>query len=191
MRWFRSLFYGLSTAIAASPALMPRAPTGSFNLYAYGTGIGGAPVFYAGDVVYLGQLSSLNSTEAAPVLFETGDNNALKGNPNTTSSTTSPSWSNVTLFVPGPTSSSHKVGFSNTTTNGTVSASGFVFYGQDVLHENSNGNLETLWYAVPASMDSVWSLNWNSTGDETEGIIMVSLRSAAPSRPDFDEDADA
>lgn len=43
------LLLGLPVAIVGSPALLPRAPTGPFTLYAYGEGIGGVPLFTSGS----------------------------------------------------------------------------------------------------------------------------------------------
>ncbi|KAI5919171.1 hypothetical protein F4810DRAFT_688691 [Camillea tinctor] len=186
MRWSQTILLGASTAMAANPALMARAPTGSFNLYAYGDGIGGAPIIYNGESVYVGLPAAFsNSTEAAPVLFDLSDN-VLTGNPNTTSSS-SPSWSNVTMFIPASGSSSHSIGFvSGSSSNSSITTDGFLFYGQAVLHKNSAGSLETLWYAIPTDVDRVWTLAWNSTSDSTNGTVPISLRSTAPTTTGFD-----
>ncbi|KAI0887736.1 uncharacterized protein GGS22DRAFT_88557 [Annulohypoxylon maeteangense] len=175
------LLIGLPMALAASPAVMRRGPTSNFSLYAYGDGIGGAQVFTTGDGAFVGSASSSNSTEAAPVLFDVGTDNALLGSPNATETT--PSWSNLTFNVPDTTSSGHQVSFSNSTTNSTTgrSASGFVFYGQYLFHQNTGGNLQSMWYALPSDQDGVWTLNWNSTGDDTDGQVIVTLRAVAPS----------
>ncbi|CAJ2512546.1 Uu.00g055610.m01.CDS01 [Anthostomella pinea] len=188
MRFQNLLPLGLPMVLAGSPAAMKRAPTGPFNLYAYGDGIGGAPVFTSGDVAYLGNKSELNDAEASPVLFTVGASNTLYGSPNVTDEETTPSWSNVTFYVPGPASSSHTVGFTNSTPETNVSASGFIFYGQFALHENADGNLETLWYATPTEYDGVWSLDWNTTDDESEEAVLVTLKSTAPSKPLLDKE---
>lgn len=46
-----------------------------------------------------------------------------------------------------------------------------------------DGALTTLWYAAPTDTDGVWTLNWNSTDDTTDGQVIVSLKTKAPSRP--------
>ncbi|KAI0595723.1 hypothetical protein F4775DRAFT_568041 [Biscogniauxia sp. FL1348] len=182
MRSFQTVLLAASTVMAANPALMARAPTGSFNLFAYGSDLGGAPVIYDGETVYVGFPSLFNSTEAAPVLFDLSDN-VLTGSPNTTTNS-SPSWSNVTLFIPSTTSSSHAVGFiSGSSSNSSILTSGFMFYGQDVLHKSSSGSLETEWYAVPTGTEHIWTLEWNITSDAVNGTVPVSLRSAKPSTP--------
>ncbi|KAI2470211.1 hypothetical protein F4781DRAFT_186475 [Annulohypoxylon bovei var. microspora] len=177
------LLLGLPMAIAVSPAVMKRAPTSPFVLYAYGDGIGGAAVFTTGDGAFVGSASSSNSTEAAAVSFEVGTDNSLLGSPNTTTGDTTPTWSNLTFNVPDTTSSSHQVAFSNSTNSTTGrSSSGFTFYGQFLLH-NTDGSLKSMWYALPSGQDGIWTLNWNSTGDDTDGQVIVTLKATAPSTP--------
>ncbi|KAI0899030.1 hypothetical protein F4806DRAFT_322590 [Annulohypoxylon nitens] len=174
------LLIGLPMAFAASPAVMRRGPTTNFSLYAYGDGIGGAQVFTTGDGAFVGSASSSNSTEAAPVVFDVGTDNALLGSPNATD--TSPTWSNLTFNVPDTTASGHQVSFSNSTNSTTGrSSSGFLFYGQYLFHQSTGGDLKSEWYALPSGQDGVWSLNWNSTGDDTDGKVIVTLRAIAPS----------
>ncbi len=111
----------------------------------------------------------------------TDGGDVLIGNPNITSTTST--WSNVTYFVPGPTSTSHSTGFANSTTasDGTTS-SGFVFYGQ-VLLLQQDGKLQTLWFAVPTGTDGIYSLNWNETSDGTDAAVPVSLKTRPPTKP--------
>ncbi|KAI1211176.1 uncharacterized protein F4807DRAFT_419281 [Annulohypoxylon truncatum] len=177
----KSLFLiGLPMAFAASPALMRRGPTTNFSLYAYGDGIGGAQVFTTGQGAFVGSASASNSTQAAPVLFDVGTDNSLLGSPNTTDTT--PTWSNLTFNVPDTITAGHQVSFSNSSTNSSGrSASGFIFYGQYLFHQASSGDLKSMWYALPSGQDGIWTLNWNSTGDTTEGQVIVTLRAVAPS----------
>ncbi|KAI1100368.1 hypothetical protein F4804DRAFT_47697 [Jackrogersella minutella] len=185
------LLLGLPMVIAASPALMQRAPTSPFALYAYGDGIGGAPLFTTGDGAFIGTTTQVNSTQAAPVVFEVGTDNALLGNPNTTASDTTPTWSNLTFNVPDTTTAGHQVAFSNSSNSTTGrSGSGFVFYGSFLFHKNTEGGLKSMWYALPSDTDGVWSLNWNSTGDDTTGQVLITLKTTAPSTPDTDTDTD-
>ncbi|KAI1079055.1 hypothetical protein F5B20DRAFT_191317 [Whalleya microplaca] len=185
------ILLGASMVVAGSPHVVKRAPTSPFVLYAYGDGIGGAPIFTSGDRAYLGDSFRLNSSEAAPVQFTTGTDDALLGSPNsTTDSTSTPTWSNLTFLIPGPTSSSHDVGFTNSTPGSDMSASGFIFYGQFLLHQNTDGSLKSMWYALPTGTDRVWTLGWNSTGDDTEGKVTLTLKATAPSiKTDLDESA--
>ncbi|KAI4862340.1 hypothetical protein F4820DRAFT_430871 [Hypoxylon rubiginosum] len=174
------LLLGLPVAIAGA-ALEQRAPKSPFGLYAYGDGIGGAPVFTSGRKAYIGNSSLLEDIEAAPVEFMTTSDEELVGSPNTTANSGSPTWSNVTLLVPDTSSDSHQVGFTNSTPGSGMSANGFVFYGEFLLHKSSDGNLKSLWYAVPLEQDGIWSLEWNSTGDDTSGQILLTLKATAPS----------
>ncbi|KAI0851190.1 hypothetical protein F5Y00DRAFT_16599 [Daldinia vernicosa] len=182
MHVLQSLILGIPAVIAGSPILVERAPTSPFALFAYGDGIGGAPVFTDGDGAYIGQVTSLNDSEAAQVEFNAGTDNTLLANPNTTTTGNTPTWSNLTFIVPDTTSSSHKVEFTNSTTTGDRSGTGFVFYGEFLLHKSTDGDLKAMWYAVPSGQDNVWTLNWNSTDDDTEGKVIVTLKATPPSR---------
>lgn len=102
------------------------------------------------------------------------------GSPNTTSNEPTPTWSNLTLLVPETTSDSHEVGFTNSTPGSGMSANGFTFYGEVLLHKGNDGKLKSLWYAVPLDQDGIWSLEWNSTGDDTTGQIPLTLSATAP-----------
>ncbi|KAI1387161.1 uncharacterized protein F4822DRAFT_405640 [Hypoxylon trugodes] len=175
------ILLGLPMAIVGSPTER-RAPTSPFGLYAYGDGIGGSPVFTTGDGAFIGKASEVGNTEAAPVEFELSSDNSLVGNPNTTTGDSAPTWSNLTFNVPDSTSSGHQVGFTNSTSDGDRSVTNFVFYGQFLLYKNTDGSLKSLWYAVPSDEDGVWTLNWNSTGDESDGQVIVSLRAIPPSK---------
>ncbi|KAI1762276.1 hypothetical protein GGR53DRAFT_502087 [Hypoxylon sp. FL1150] len=170
---------GLPVAIAGA-AIKARAPGTPFALYAYGTGIGGAPVFTSGYKAYIGNASLLQNTEAADVEFTATSTEELVGSPNTTANDANPTWSNLTLLVPATTSDSHEVSFTNSTPGSGMSASGFTFYGEVLLHKGSDGSLKSLWYATPLSQDGVWSLEWNSTGDDTSGQIPLTLSATAP-----------
>ncbi|KAI1771422.1 hypothetical protein F4818DRAFT_445113 [Hypoxylon cercidicola] len=172
------ILLGLPVAIFGA-VIEQRAPKSPFGLFAYGDGIGGAPVFTSGRRAYIGNASLLEDTEAAPVVFNTTSNEELVGSPNTTASEGSPTWSNLTLLVPDTTSPSHQVGFTNSTPGNGMSASGFVFYGEFLLKKARDGNLKSLWYAVPMEKEGIWSLEWNSTGDN--GETLLTLKATAPS----------
>lgn len=106
---------------------------------------------------------------------------SFSGNPNTTAvPSLTPSWSNLTLAIPSSSSSSHAVTLissSNATSDTTTT--GFTFYGRFVFIQES-GAFESLFYAVPTENGDIWNLNWNATGDGTEGQVLVSLRNAKP-----------
>ncbi|KAK6956680.1 hypothetical protein Daesc_001959 [Daldinia eschscholtzii] len=181
MRLLQSLILGIPVVVAGSPVLVERAPTAPFGLFAYGEGIGGAPVFTTGDGAYIGTATHTDDSEAAQVEFITATDSSLLANPNVTAAN-EPTWSNLTFNVPDNTTSSHQVGFTNTTTDGKRSGFGFVFYGEFLLHKSVEGDLESMWYAVPSDQDGIWSLNWNSTDDDTEGKVLVTLKATPPSK---------
>ncbi|KAF3068424.1 putative cytochrome p450 protein [Daldinia childiae] len=182
MHLLQSLMLGIPMALAGSPIIVQRAPTAPFGLFAYGDGIGGAPVFTDGENAFIGRATRSNDSEAAQIQFISGTDNSLLASPNTTTGN-APTWSNLTFMVPDTTSSSHQVGFTNSTTSTDRSGSGFVFYGDFLLHKNTDGDLKALWYAVPSDEDRIWTLNWNSTDDDTEGKVVVTLKATPPSRP--------
>ncbi|KAI1653265.1 hypothetical protein F4813DRAFT_375254 [Daldinia decipiens] len=181
MHVLQSLILGIPVVVAGSPMLIERSPTSPFALFAYGDGIGGAPVFTDGESAYIGRATRLNDSEAAQVQFIGGTDNSLLASPNTTAGN-APTWSNLTFMVPDMTSSSHQVGFANSTISGGGSASEFVFYGDFLLHKNTDGDINGLWYAVPSDEDRIWTLNWNSTDDDTEEKVLVTLKATPPSR---------
>ncbi|KAI0450051.1 hypothetical protein F5B21DRAFT_448371 [Xylaria acuta] len=161
------------------------APVGPFGLYAYGGPITGAQVFYSHEVAYIGDQTQMDDDEAARVVFTTGPNNGLVGNPDMKSSRGFPSWSNKAFFVPTSTASSHRVGFTSKTAGPDADADteGFVFYGATALHQSADNALHGLWSVVPTFSKKIWALQWNATDDGSGDYISVTLRSTPPSRP--------
>ncbi|KAH6871204.1 hypothetical protein B0T10DRAFT_568447 [Thelonectria olida] len=169
----------------ASGSTVPRASQpDSFQIYGYGADIGGLPLFYSGGNAYFGDYTLVDDNEAAPVVFTASDTTWL-GSPNATvfsNSSSVPSWSNKTFAVPSSSSSTHEVGFVNGTTNSSsFLTDGFTFYGTFILVSGSNGELESLWYALPSDTDGIYALEWNSTSDSTDGKILLTLKRTPPS----------
>ncbi|OTB09365.1 hypothetical protein M426DRAFT_315924 [Hypoxylon sp. CI-4A] len=177
----RFLLLSLPVALAGASAVMKRAPTSPFALYAYGDNIGGAAVFTTGSGAYIGNSSVFDDAEADTVEFQMSTESTLVGSPNATTGV-SPSWSNLTFSVPDDDSSDHQVSFQNSTSGTGRLATGFLFYGDVLLHKNTDSSLNSLWYVVPTEYDDVWALNWNETGDETDGKVLVSLRTTVPTK---------
>ncbi|KAI1349469.1 hypothetical protein F5Y01DRAFT_185135 [Xylaria sp. FL0043] len=163
------------------------APSGPFELYAYGGGVSGAQVFYSKGAAFVGNQTQTDDGDAASVVFTAGPNNTFVGNPDMTSSRGIPSWANKAFFIPSATSSSHDVGFTSETsgpdTDADVDTSGFIFYGATALHLNADNTLHGLWYVLPTRSPRVWSLHWNATGDKSDGHLSVTLRNVAPAVP--------
>ncbi|GKT45886.1 uncharacterized protein ColSpa_06067 [Colletotrichum spaethianum] len=185
-----ALLLSFAALAAAAPAEhLPRAVSQDnskqFQIYAYGSGIGGLSMFSAGGSdAYFGDHTKFNDSNAAPVIFTPTNNNVWLGAPNTTAlnSTTPPDWSNLTFSVPADGASSHDVGFVNSTsTSSDRRTSGFVFYGTFILVQSSSGGMESMWYATPSSIDGIYTLKWNETGDSTEDKIVLTLKKTPPS----------
>ncbi|KAF2678338.1 hypothetical protein K458DRAFT_348843, partial [Lentithecium fluviatile CBS 122367] len=179
----RSLLLAALPFLALGSRFQRRADPSTFQLYAYGEGFGGLSVFYADGYAYLGDPNLSNSTDAATVTFTATSTNEWLGSPNTTSvtnSTHSPTWSNVTLFIPETGASDTRVGFldSNSTTT-DVLTSAFRFYGQTAMFFGDSGTFETLWTSLQLE-NGIRALYWNDT---SSGQTPLTLRSIAPSAP--------
>ncbi|KAI3529035.1 hypothetical protein CSPX01_15829 [Colletotrichum filicis] len=196
MQHIGSLLLAFATLTAAVPGLAPasvrsaksshvrRADTSSFQIYAYGTGIGGLALFTAGGDAYFGDYTQFNDSNAAPVIFtpEEDDTETWLGAPNTTAVTTTPTWSNLTFTIPTADSGVHNVAFLNSSASTTGrKTSGFSFYGNFVLVEAEDGSFESWWYATATDIDGIYNLRWNETGDDTDDKIILNLRRTAPS----------
>ncbi|KAH6878441.1 hypothetical protein J4E91_010520 [Alternaria rosae] len=155
-------------------------PSATFQLYAYGDSFGGLPLFYADGLAYIGDPSLFNSSEAAVVIFTIDSEHHFIGNPNSTLSNVAPSWSNITLFVPEPSSGDKRVGFlppNNGTGNSTTQTSGFAFYGSTAMLLGDNGSIATSFSGMKLQDSGVYELFWN----ETQGTVPVTLRRVRPS----------
>ncbi|KAK1479623.1 hypothetical protein CCUS01_04752 [Colletotrichum cuscutae] len=196
MQHIGSLLLAFATLTAALPGLAPasvrsaksshvrRADTSSFQIYAYGTGIGGLALFTAGGDAYFGDYTQFNDSIAAPVIFtpEEDDTETWLGAPNTTAVTTAPTWSNLTFTIPTADSGVHNVALLNSSASTTGrKTSGFSFYGNFVLVEAEDGSFESWWYATATDIDGIYNLRWNETGDDTDDKIILNLRRTAPS----------
>ncbi|KAF3809611.1 hypothetical protein GCG54_00012898 [Colletotrichum gloeosporioides] len=195
MQHIGSLILAFASLTAAVPGLAPasvrsaksahvRRDTSSFQIYAYGSGIGGLALFTAGGDAYFGDYTQFNDSNAAPVIFtpQTDDEETWIGAPNTSAVTTTPTWSNLTFTIPSSDSDVHNVAFleSNSSSTGRQT-SGFAFYGNFVLVEADDGSYESLWYATATETDGIYNLRWNETGDDTDDKIILNLRRTAPS----------
>ncbi|KAM5349263.1 hypothetical protein ACJ41O_005770 [Fusarium nematophilum] len=172
------------TAVALSSFATWAYAADSFSLFAYGNGIGGLPMFSTGGDVFVGNFSSVGNPEAAPVLFTTGDS-TWSGSPNTTgyASDQSPTWSNLTFAVPGPSSSSHNVTLVNGTADTSNLVTSFSLYGSFVFVDE-DGTLVSLWYGTPSGVDGVYSLGWNASSDDASSDkVLITLKRTPPSNP--------
>ncbi|KAK6444933.1 hypothetical protein FP744_10001181 [Trichoderma asperellum] len=168
------LSLGSTLCSVASGASTGRNVPSSFNLYAYGHGIGGYPIVYLNGIAHVSSQSQLNtSTQVARFTLSS---NTLVANSNSTDD--NGGFSNATFFVPGPNDSSPQAGFVNGTPPATAISSGWTFYGQTLLLVGSSGQWEGLFSAEPTEQDDIFSLNWNQTSDTA---IPLSVRFTTPS----------
>lgn len=108
-----------------------------------------------------------------------GTSQSWIGNPNTTLTNYTVSWSDVALAVPSSSANDTRVKFvSSNTTDSTAITTGFFFYGSTALLIE-NGQLESSWSALRVS-DRIHALYWNDT---SLGQVPVTLRSTPPSNP--------
>ncbi|WZH42214.1 hypothetical protein QYS62_003204 [Fusarium acuminatum] len=172
--------YNLALAIPTLVAVASAAKnTGPFPLFAYGPGIGGLPLFSTGDEVFIGNFSHSNSSEAAPIQFSVGNGKWL-GSPNTTdeNSARNATWSNYTFAVPGPSSSSHTVKLTNSTSDDGY-VSNFLLYGSFVMLQSDDG-FTSLWYASKTEVDDIYTIGWNASA-ASDDKVPVTLKSTPPS----------
>ncbi|KAL3469803.1 hypothetical protein BJX99DRAFT_240630 [Aspergillus californicus] len=151
----------------------------SFNLYAYGDEIGGFPLYYSEGTAVV----SKNKPENTTAVSFTKSNGGLVGNPNATSSSTDPSFSDAVLFIPGPDSTSHEIGFVNDTdsnkrSDGSEVTTSFVWYGHSLFVEDEAGEMTSLFSIKKSDLGGQYSLLWNVTEEE---VITIGIRSVAPS----------
>ncbi|KAI0149247.1 hypothetical protein BJ166DRAFT_59581 [Pestalotiopsis sp. NC0098] len=183
----------LPLAVQAAPAPQgteppqpgPGVPNMGFELYAYGSDFGGLNVFNWNGLAFLGNASLANDTEAAEVQFmrSPSSTTTMTGNP-VPGPGSSPSWSNVTYYIPADTTTSHQTGFlevDDITTDDLTT--GFVFYGNTAAWEDSTGALQTKWYALPYGDTNLWTLNWDPSTESSSDKVQVTLRTVTPSRP--------
>ncbi|KAL6405201.1 hypothetical protein AUP68_12045 [Ilyonectria robusta] len=173
----------LAPALTFASPVIRAASDSPFSLYAYGTGLGGLRLFTSGaslDEAYVGNYKLVGDDQAAPVIFTKQSDDTLLGSPDT-SVTSTASWSNLTFYVPSPSSSEHAVGFVESADDSSEIVTEFTFYGAWIATSDSTGTLQTLWYVTPTETEGIYSVKWNSTGDSTDGKISIALRTTAPS----------
>ncbi|KAJ4361051.1 uncharacterized protein N0V89_001620 [Didymosphaeria variabile] len=179
---FNKLSLLCTLPLLALGANIKRATPDEFGLYGYGDGFGGFPLFYADGYAYLGEPASSNSSDPAVVTFSpsgSGTSQSWIGNPNTTLTNYTVSWSDVTFAVPSNSASDKRIQFlTSNDTDSDMTTTGFYFYGHTAF-VIEDGQLESPWYALQVS-ERVHALYWNDT---SLGQVPVILRNIAPSNP--------
>ncbi|VUC35898.1 unnamed protein product [Clonostachys rosea] len=176
---------GLMASSATAGSFRRADDTEGFQLYGYGAGVGGLTLFYSGGNAYIGDYTRINNSDAAPVIFTASDGYFL-GSPNATAFSdpddVPTGWEGTSLVIPAASSSSHAVGFSNSTTgNSSIVADSFTTYGAYILVSGDDGSMQSLWYTVPSDTRGVYALKWNSTGENENTTISLTLKKTPPS----------
>lgn len=66
-----------------------------------------------------------------------------------------------------------------------IVTTGFTFYGTTAMLK-IDGQLYTAWYAVPTSIDGIWSVGWNATDlDDTSTAELITVRKVNPPNVPF------
>ncbi|KAF7926489.1 hypothetical protein BELL_0875g00050 [Botrytis elliptica] len=185
------LFGGL-TASAAVLQKRTTSSTDSFHLYAYGTGIGGLPVYYSDGNAFIGNTVPAGSKVNANITFTPtsssewivtpSNSNVTLTNTTTSALVINPSSSGLTNvgFTGAVVGNSTTKGFSASTAgNGTTK--GFITFGNWAMWKNpSTEKIVSNFYATPVC-DGVWQLMWNAEEIDDGSSISVAVRKTAPS----------
>ncbi|CAH0024896.1 unnamed protein product [Clonostachys rhizophaga] len=176
---------GHMASFATAGSFRRAVDTEGFQLYGYGAGVGGLTLFYAGGNAYIGDYTRINNPDAAPVIF-TASEGYLLGSPNATAFSDSddvPTWSGAALAIPAASSSSRAVVFSNSTAgNSSIVTDSFTSYGAYIFVSGDGGSMDSLWYTVPSDIRGVYALKWNSTGENDNSTISLTLKKTPPSK---------
>ncbi|RJE22310.1 hypothetical protein PHISCL_05354 [Aspergillus sclerotialis] len=150
----------------------------TFNIYAYGEGISGFPLFYADGKAQIGNAALSTAKVAQPVYFTISEasRNVWIAHPNTTG--TNPddaAFQTAALSLLGADSTDGTVELKQPTKEliSSNEANIFDFYGDYVLTTTGNIN----FYAVRTDAEGVYSLIWSKAASEH---IPVILRTIAP-----------
>jgi len=178
LRW--ALVLGAAVNAATIPSRVD--PGERFGLFAYGEGVGGLPVFYNEGLAFITDFRAANTTDMVPVLFTLNDT-TLTAQPNpdaptSNNSSSFPGFESAVFGIPAEGASSRQISFlGNETSKGEIT-SGFGFFGQIVFLEDSDGSLQTRFYAEPTDTEGIWALAWNDT--DAEGAIPVTVKDSSP-----------
>ncbi|KAI9742048.1 MAG: hypothetical protein M1834_000438 [Cirrosporium novae-zelandiae] len=156
-------------------------PNGSFRIYAYGPNITGLPIFYANSIAYIGHHAPSNiSDNAAANLTFSMNSTSLYISPTTTKNWTLTSQ----MFIVPESDILSPVGFTSVWTTQTQPknsvSTGFVFYGNQLSWESSDGTLLANFWAEPTTKKDLYILNWNNNNTAESGMSPVLLEYSEP-----------
>ncbi|GME31113.1 hypothetical protein F4775DRAFT_568041 [Neofusicoccum parvum] len=87
---------------------------------------------------------------------------------------------NTKMYIQPNATGLNDMGFTSSA-NSSQTTTGFLFYGKTLFWKSDSGSLETQFYAVPTTIDNVYSLTWGEDGGSMSGVVPVSLRLTEPS----------
>ncbi|KAH8884129.1 hypothetical protein GQ53DRAFT_830052 [Thozetella sp. PMI_491] len=164
-----------------------------FSLFAW-EGVPILPVFYRNGTAVVASYATANATDdLIPLTFAVtdpkgsgtyADGFAITAAPNTSApvqnkATLNPPFSNVTFALPDASSSSRDIKFtSNLGTPGFITK-GFRWAGKVLyVYREDKGALVMQWTVFPTDTPGIWSLAWNISSTQVEGVKAVTLRAS-------------
>ncbi|TEY38585.1 hypothetical protein BOTCAL_0486g00080 [Botryotinia calthae] len=195
MKFTSSLLF-LFGGLASTAVLHKRTSStaDSFHLYAYGTGIGGLPIFYSDGNAFIGNTIPEGSKVNANITFTPSSSSEWIVTPSSSGNNVAFTNTTTSALVINPTSSGlTHVGFTgaavgNSTTKGlSVSTAGngttkgFISFGNWAMWKDpSTEKIVSNFYATP-HCDGVWQLMWNAEDVDDGSSVSVAVRKTAPS----------
>ncbi|KAJ6007145.1 hypothetical protein N7499_000809 [Penicillium canescens] len=171
------LFVASAVVCSAQP-LEARQSTSSFNLYAYGEGISGLPVFYKDGTAQVVDSSKVDTSPMTQVYFTYSDSSSSTwvAHPRSTDTTTivssAPFTTNLIYLAQGDTA--NPVSFTETseTARSGKLTDVWSLYGNYVLVSVSGAN----FYAKSTGTDGLYSLLWSTSAEAMTDTIPLTLR---------------
>ncbi|KAF9883708.1 hypothetical protein FE257_003046 [Aspergillus nanangensis] len=151
----------------------------SFQLYAYGEGIGGLPVFYADGNAQIGNQSLSNSTEVVSIYctIDLDSPKVWRALPNMTESPDARFESMIFNLPTLSGSSGGNVGFADPDDLARLDTKPLTLYGNFVLIDSTNAN----FFGSRAGADGVYNLGWNAAEQADDHRVSLTLRTVPPS----------
>ncbi|KAF7960386.1 hypothetical protein EAE96_000069 [Botrytis aclada] len=190
---FTSPLLFLFGGLTASAAVLQRraSPTDPFHLYAYGTGIGGLPVYYSDGNAFIGNTVPADSKVNANITFTPTSTSEWIVTPSSSNVTLTNTTASALVINPSP-SKLTNVGFTgavvgnstikglSASTAGNGTTKGFIAFGNWAMWKNpSTEKIVSNFYATPVC-DGVWQLMWNAEEIDDGSSISVAVRKTAP-----------
>ncbi|ESZ91802.1 hypothetical protein SBOR_7818 [Sclerotinia borealis F-4128] len=178
MKFISSLLF-LFGGLTASAAVIEKRATSSFHLYAYGTGIGGLPIYYSDGNAFVGNKIPSGSTVNTNITFAPSSSSEWIITPTTANVTLTNSKSSA-LFINPSSKALTNVGFTASDSS-TVATRGFLAFGNWAMWKSPDtSQISSSFYATPVS-DGIWQLKWNADEMDDGSSVGVAIRKMAPS----------